>query len=100
MGISVGCQGLSRVVDELFADLKGQFVFNFLDDLVYSSSAEEHEAHMVLRRLQRAGFTLNPEKVVFGATEIKYFGHLLSTRGVKILPDRVTGIRGQPTSDR
>jgi len=23
MGISVGCQGLSRVVDELFANLKG-----------------------------------------------------------------------------
>jgi len=29
MGISVGCQGLSRVIDELFADLKGQYVFNF-----------------------------------------------------------------------
>jgi len=43
MGISVGCQGLSRVVDELFADLKGQCVFNFLDDLVvYSASIEEH----------------------------------------------------------
>jgi len=28
MGISVGSQGLSRVVDELFADLKGDFVFN------------------------------------------------------------------------
>jgi len=38
MGISVGCQGLSRVVDE-FADLKGTYVFNFLDDLlVYSIS--------------------------------------------------------------
>jgi hypothetical protein len=33
MGISVGCQGLSRVIDELFADLKGEYVFNFLDDL-------------------------------------------------------------------
>jgi hypothetical protein len=37
MGISVGCQGLSRVVDELFADLKGIYVFNFLDDLVVYS---------------------------------------------------------------
>jgi len=41
MGISAGCQGLSRVIDELFANLKGKFVFNFLDDLVvYSSSTE------------------------------------------------------------
>jgi hypothetical protein len=53
MGISVGSQGLSRVIDELFADLKGRWVFNFLDDLVvYSSSVEEHAGHVreVLRR--------------------------------------------------
>lgn len=37
MGISVGCQVLSRVMDELFADLKGRYVFNFLDDLVVYS---------------------------------------------------------------
>jgi len=58
---------LSRVVDKLFADLKDRYVFNFLDDLVvYSSSAEEHVSHVreVLGRAQRAGFTLNPNKVV------------------------------------
>jgi hypothetical protein len=63
MWISVGCQGLSRVIDELFADLKEQYVFNFLDELVvYSPSGEEHLAHVreVLGRLQEAGFTLNP----------------------------------------
>jgi len=43
----------------------------------------------VLGRLQRFGFTLNPDKVVLGASEIKYLGHLLSARGVKILPERV-----------
>jgi hypothetical protein len=32
MGISVGCQGLSRVVDNLFSDLKGKYVLNYLDD--------------------------------------------------------------------
>jgi len=74
-------------------------VFNFLDDLVvYSSSVEEHVEHVreVLGRLQRAGFTLNPNKVMLGATEIKYLGHLLSPRGVKVLPDRVTTIQEYP----
>jgi hypothetical protein len=33
MGISVGCQVLSRVVDSLFGDLKHKFVYNFMDDL-------------------------------------------------------------------
>ena len=47
MGISVGSQVLSRVVDEVFADLKGRFVFSYLDDLVvYSCSVEEHVAHV------------------------------------------------------
>ena len=100
MGISVGCQGLSRVVDELFADLKGRYVYNFLDDLVvYSASAEEHLGHLreVLGRLQRFGFTLNPDKVVLGASEIKYLGHLLSARGVKILPERVATLQDYPS---
>ena len=86
-------------MDELFADLKGRYVFNFLDDLVlYSSSPEEQVTHVreVLSRLQRSGFTLNPDKVVLGASEIKYLGHLISARGVKILPERVTAIQDYP----
>ena len=64
MGISIGCQDLSCVVDSLFADLKGEYAFNYLDDLmVYSASISEHQKHLreVLGRLQSAGFTLNKE---------------------------------------
>jgi hypothetical protein len=99
MGVSVGCQGLSRVTDELFADLKGQYVFNFLDDLVvYSKSTDEHMKHLrkVMGRLQAAGFTLNREKVSLGVREIKYLGHVLSGRGIKILPDRIQAIQRYP----
>ena len=42
------------------------------------------------------GFTLNPEKVVFEANQIKYLGHLISSRGVCILPDRVQAIEQYP----
>jgi hypothetical protein len=80
-------------------DLKGKYVFNFLDDLVvYSPSVEEHGEHLreVLGRLERAGFTLNPEKVILGASEIKYLGHLLSARAVRVLPDRVETIQRYP----
>jgi len=55
MGISVGSQGLSRVVDELFTDQKNDFVFNYLDDLIiFSRSLEEHARHVgiVLNKLQ------------------------------------------------
>jgi hypothetical protein len=99
MGISVGCQSLSRDMDELFGDLRGMFVFNFLDDLVvYSLSAAEHVLHVreVLERLQTPGFTLNPDKVTFGAVEIKYLGHLLSSPGIRVLPDKVAVIKSYP----
>jgi hypothetical protein len=77
MGISIGCQVLSRVVDSLFGDLKGKFVYNFMDDLVvYSSSSEEHLAHLrkIFARLEKAGFTLNQEKLHLAQREITIWG--------------------------
>ena len=59
---------LSRVIDELFTDLKGRYVFNFLHDLVvYSPSAEERVVHVreLLGRLQTADFTLNPDSYLW-----------------------------------
>jgi hypothetical protein len=99
MGISVGCQVLSRVVDTLFGDIKHRFVYNFMDDLVvYSSSLAEHQNHLeeVFKRLEKAGFTLNPEKLRLAQEEISFLGHTVSARGVKILPERVDAIRNFP----
>jgi len=42
MAISMGCQGLSQVVDRMVADLKGKCVFNFIDNLVVSLLVSEH----------------------------------------------------------
>ena len=85
MGISVGSQGLTRVVDELFANVKGEFVFNYLDDLVYSRSVEEHAQHVrTVLRVRDAGFTLNSTKMTIGAREVTYLGHSLSSRGISV----------------
>ena len=95
----MGSQGLSLMIDELFTDLKGHFVLNYLDDLtVYSRSVEEHSNHtrVVLQRLQSAGFTLNPDKITITVAGIKYLGHQLSPRGISVLPDRVAAIRSYP----
>jgi hypothetical protein len=95
-GISVGCQGLITVIDELFADLKGPYVLSFLEDLmVYSPSVDQHGARVleVLGRLQRAGFTLNPEKVTLRSTDITYLGNWLSAKCNKIIPDSISAIQ-------
>jgi len=47
MGISAGRQSLIRVINELFADFKGNFVFNYLYYLtVYSRSLQQHAAYV------------------------------------------------------
>jgi hypothetical protein len=74
MGISVVSQGLTRVIDELIAEEMGNFVFNYLDDLVvYSGSMQEHAVHLcvMLRKILEVWFTLNSDKITIGADEIK-----------------------------
>jgi hypothetical protein len=65
---------------------------------VYSRSSEEHAAHVngALGRLEEIGFTLNPEKLVLGVPEIKYLGHIISPRGIKVLPKKVETIQRYP----
>jgi hypothetical protein len=95
MGISVGCQVLSRVIDSLFRDLKHKYVYNFMDDLlVYSRSMEGHLGHLkeVFGCFEKAGFTLNRDKVHLAQSEIKFLGHSLSEKGIQILPERVDTI--------
>jgi hypothetical protein len=82
MGISVSSQALTRVVNDPFADLKRNFLFSYIDDVVvFSRSVQDHTEHLrvVLRRLREAGFTINPDKVVIAAEEIKYLGHVPSS---------------------
>ena len=57
---------------------------------MYSTSPKEHRIQLreVLGRLEKAGFTLNPE-IVLDTSEIKYLGHLISSKGIKVLPERM-----------
>uniref|UniRef100_A0A1B6JZN4 RNA-directed DNA polymerase n=1 Tax=Homalodisca liturata TaxID=320908 RepID=A0A1B6JZN4_9HEMI len=99
MGLAVGAQTLTRLLDSIFHDVKFKYVFNYLDDLlVYSESFTEHVKHLeeVLVRLGRAGLTVNPEKVSYAKSEISFLGHLVSSRGVSIDPARTQGIRDFP----
>ena len=99
MGLAVGAQILTRLLDTVFHDVKFKFVFNYLDDLlVYSKGYKEHLGHLedVMCRLRSAGLTVNPEKVKFAQTQISFLGHLISHRGVTVDPERTQGIRDFP----
>jgi len=77
----------------------GNDVFNYLDDLIFfSRSVQERATHVrvVLKRLENASFILNPDKIVIRVAEIKYVGHLLSSRGISVLTNRVAALKAYP----
>ena len=76
MGLAVGAQTLTRLLDTVFHDVKFKFIFNYLDDLlVYSKTFEEHLAHLreVMCRLRSAGLTINPDKEMCIRDSANYF---------------------------
>ena len=71
MDISVGCQDLNRVVDNLSADLKGKYVLNSLDGLMNLVAISKYQLHIreILGKVHSADFTLD-KQVVMGPSEI------------------------------
>jgi hypothetical protein len=99
-GIGTGTQVLTRLLDKAFSDIKFKYVFLYLDDLViYSDSFDEHLYHLeeVFTRLRNAGLTVNPSKVKFATTQFSFLGHIISSSGVSVDPDRTKSIRDFPT---
>jgi hypothetical protein len=79
-GLATDAQVLTRLLDHVFQDIKFEFVYHYLDDVViYSRTFEEHLGHIrvVPDRLREAALTVKPQKVVFATKEISFLGHLI-----------------------
>jgi transposase InsO family protein len=98
-GICTGGQILSRLVDRIFGDIKYKYVFNYLDDVVvYSENFDDHLQHLkeVFCRLRKAKLTVNPAKISLAVTQIKYLGHIITSQGIRIDPERAQVIDNFP----
>ena len=86
-----------RKMDEIYENLPGTVVL--CDDiLVYGKTRQEHDQNLraVLRRSLDKGIRLNNEKLEVGVPEIKYFGHVLSDKGLRPDPEKTAAIRDMP----
>ena len=86
-----------RMMDDLLGDLP--FCVAYIDDiLIFSASPAEHLRHLrtVLDRLQTAGLVLRHDKCVFGAKEVNFLGHRISSKGVLPLPSKVSAVASFP----
>jgi hypothetical protein len=76
------------------------YVTFYVDDIiVHSKTFEEHLIHLdlVMRKLSKAGFTINAAKCQFCMKEVKFLGHCISKTGVTADPDRIKAILNYPT---
>ena len=68
------------------------------DIIVHSNTYDEHIKHLdaVLGKLTTAGFTINIGKCDFCKREIKFLGHVVSDKQVKVDPDQIAVILNYP----
>ena len=71
------------------------FTLAYLDDIIiFSETAKQHLKHIqiVLTRLKQAKLMLKKSKCSFFKQELHYFGHLLTTNGIKPQTEKVKAI--------
>ena len=92
-GITSAPELFQRRMNSMLCGLPG--VLCLMDDvLVFGKSQAEHDTHLeaVLKRMESAGVTLNPNKCEFSQSELKFLGHIINNQGVKVDPEKTKAI--------
>ena len=92
-GISSAPELFQRRMSAILEGLNG--VLCQMDDvLIFGANREEHDSRLaaVLKRIQSAGVTLNPDKCKFRQSSVKFLGHLIDKNGIRADPDKTSAI--------
>ena len=85
-------------MDEVLKDLP--YCRCYIDDIIiWSTTLEEHllHLHVVFDRLREAGLKVHPGKCVFGADDIDFLGHRISTDKLEPQQDKLAVVRYLPS---
>ena len=72
------------------------FAIAYLDDIIiFSKTTEEYPHHIeqVFRKLRNTHLSMKLSKCYFLTMEIQLLGHILSTKGIKLLPSKTQAIQ-------
>ena len=98
-GVVNGPATFQRLMSKVLDGLIGQNCYVYLDDIVcFSPDIEQHISDLqeIFCRLRQAGLTVNAEKCQFACQEMKYLGHVVSSDGLKMDPEKVSTIVDYP----
>ena len=88
-----------RMMESCMGDLHLTYCLLYLDNvIVFSRTYEEHLRRLeaVFEKLKEAGLKLGPSKCKFICKEIKYLGHMISSKGIGVDPDKLECVRNWP----
>ncbi|XP_038072003.1 uncharacterized protein LOC119740694 [Patiria miniata] len=91
-GLSNAPATFQRLMQRCLGDQCFDNVLIYLDDIiVYSSDFDSHLAHLdrVFTRLREQGLKLKPAKCHLLQQEVRYLGHLVSSKGVAVDPEKI-----------
>ncbi|ETW98423.1 MAG: hypothetical protein ETSY2_42830 [Candidatus Entotheonella gemina] len=93
-GISNAPELFQKRMSAILCDLEG-VVCQMDDILVFGKDQAEHNGRLtaVLKQIQSAGVTLNPEKCEFSCRKLSFLGHIINETGVQADPDKTSAIR-------
>lgn len=88
-----------RLIDKFRVSLSQIKLLAYLDDLiVFSASYQQHISDLreVFTKMRDYNFVINRDKCQFGCTSIKYLGHLITSEGLQVDPEKVAAILDRP----
>ena len=97
MGLSASSEIFQKAIEEILAGLPGQISLSD-DIIVYGKDEAEHDhnAMLVLKKLEEFGITLNSEKCVFAAKELDFFGFHFSEQGISLTDEKYRALKEAP----
>ena len=96
-GINASSDIFQQKVGEVFEGLPG--IQAIVDDiLVFGKTKSEHDQNLknAMNRAREKGVPFNPEKCIVGVTEVPFFGHIISSSGLKPDPSKIKAIAQIP----
>jgi hypothetical protein len=98
-GLTNAPASFQATMNAMLQPLLGTCALVYLDDiLIFSKSPAEHEQHLraVLTLLQQNNFYCKMKKCVFNQSEVKYLGHIVGRRGVRVEPGKCKVVQDWP----
>ena len=83
------------MMNHVFSDMLDVGVLAYMDDiLVYADTEKQHDNTIreVLRRLQRNGLAVSPEKCIWKTQEVEFLGYIIGCEVIKMSQEKVDAV--------